>query len=91
MLIILELLAAFQDKSSLKLTLSGEVSIWIGDLKLCSLLPGTYDRKFYFNAQKCELSKVQILLARLLYAKQILTQNLINIDIQFLRRAEGSF
>ena len=52
----------------------------MGDLK---------DRKSYFNAQKCELRKVQILLA--CFIKQILKQKRINIDTQFLGTAEGSF
>ena len=39
------------------------------------------------NANKCELSKVQILLACFIQ-KQILMQKLINIDTQFLERAE---
>ena len=42
------------------------------------------------NANKCDLSKVQILFS-LLYAKQILMQKQITIDTQFLERAEGSF
>ena len=54
-----EYLTAFQDKSSLKLSLSGGVSSWMGDLKKYDLLSETKDRKFYFNA----LSKVQILFA----------------------------
>ena len=57
-----ELLTAFQKKCSLKLNPFRSVSIWMGDVKLCDLQSGTY-QKSYFNAQKCELSKVQILFA----------------------------
>ena len=47
---------------SLLKTLSGGVSIWMGDLKNIPLRSTkALDRKFYFNANKCELSKVQIL------------------------------
>ena len=46
------------------LTLFGGVSIWMGDLKNIPLrITEALDRKFYFNANKCELSKVHILLA----------------------------
>ena len=57
-----ELLTAFEDQFSLKLS-PFRRGKGIGDVKICSLLSGTYDQKLYFNAQKCELSKVQILLA----------------------------
>ena len=56
-----ELLTAFpEDECSLKLIPAPRVSIWIGDVKLCDLLSGTHNQKFYFNAPKCELMKVQI-------------------------------
>ena len=58
-----ELLIAFQNQFALSQAVSGGVSNLMGDVKRCNLLSGTYDQKFYFNAQKCELSKVQILLA----------------------------
>ena len=62
----------------------------MGDLKIYDFLSETKDRKMYFNAQTMR-TKQGADFVSLLYAKQILMQKLINNDIQFLGRAEGSF
>ena len=63
--------------------------VW-GDQNNIPLIKQKHRTENTINANKCELSKVQILLACFMQ-KQILMQKLINIDTQFLERAEGSF
>ena len=62
----------------------------MGDQNNIPLIKQKHRTENTIKANKCELTKVQILLASFMQ-KQILMQKLINIDTQFLERAEGSF
>ena len=61
----------------------------MGDQNNIPLIKEKHRTENTINANKCELSKVQILLACFMQ-KQILMQKQITIDTQFLEGAEGS-